>query len=64
MAETKLYQLLHASAAIILLIGAIIAYSLGFAKDIGALLIGGVIFELGFWFILFSRKWGASQNGS
>lgn len=64
MAENKLFQQLHASAAIILLLGAIIAYSLGFARDIGALLIGGVIFELGFWMILFSTKWRAGPNGS
>ena len=64
MASHKRYHLLHASLTVVFLIAAIIAYSLGFAKNVGALLIGGIILEVGFWVALYMSTRVTGQNGS
>ena len=64
MAHHTSHLAIHVLAACILLLGAIIAYSMGFANDIGIFLIGGVIFEIGFWAVLMLTTWNRKETGS
>lgn len=47
---------LHVIFAILLLVSAIATYTLGFSLGVVAALLAGVIFELGFWFTVFSSS--------
>ncbi len=57
MADQKTTNAMHSLVMIILLVGAIVAYSLGFAKDMRSILIGGVIFEVSFWLVVVLSRW-------
>ena len=54
---------LHGALLIILLIGAVLAYSIGFSKEITLLIISGMLFELGLWIVLFKTAWTARASG-
>ena len=52
----RLTHPLHLALAIVLLICAVAAYSLGLSVKTVSCLLAGVVFELGFWFTVFSSS--------